>query len=121
MSSIKKKCHMKLYLIFLLCLVFPESGLSQNADGMISRPKDKSSTHNTKIKKENKNSNKVIFDFASDFVDGLSKVELNGKWGLIDTTGCMAISCKYEDVSSYISEGLIHAQQKRRCGHSIQI
>ena len=90
---------MKLYLIFLLCLVFPESGLSQNADGMISRPKDKSSTHNSGAKTNpilEKQTISCRYDQVGDFSEGLAMVEINGKRGYVDKNGCEVISCKYD-------------------------
>ena len=45
------------------------------------------------------------FDYASDFSDGLARVEINDKSGFVNKTGKMVIPCKYEGASDF-SEGL---------------
>ena len=102
---------MKLYLIFLLCLVFPESGLSQNAGGMINRPQKNRKTNKSEIVVAKKQSgNRFVktftrYDFAGDFSEGFAEVKLNGKYGFIDKTGREVIPCKYEAAGEF-SEGL---------------
>ena len=98
---------MKLYLIFLLCLVFPESGLSQNAGGMINRPQKNRKTNKSGIVVAKKQSdNRIVktftrYDFAGDFSEGFAEVKLNGKYGFIDKTGREVIPCKYDDAESF--------------------
>lgn len=56
----------------------------------------------------NRSGNEVIsrnYDYAYDFVEGLSAVKSNEKWGFIDKDGNTVISCKYDQVDSF-SEGL---------------
>ena len=58
------------------------------------------------------------------FQDGLAAIEKNGKWGFIDKSGKMAISCIYEDVVRYyeqqsvggFSEGLVAVKKNGNWG-----
>ena len=117
---------MRFYFVFLLCLIFSESGLSQNAGGMISRKKSEhneksidstKSTYHRDIKTKSQsnivkqNNGKVKeattpeCDYVSSFSEGLACVERNGKYGFIDMAGKEGIPCKYS-VAGHFREGL---------------
>ena len=112
---------MKLYLIFLLCLVFPESGLSQNAGGMINRPQKNRKTNKSEIVVAKKQSdNRFVktftrYDFAGVFSEGFAAVKLNGKYGFIDKTGREVIPCKY-DYTFKFSEGFAAVELNGKYG-----
>lgn len=56
------------------------------------------------------------WDWLDSFGDGLALVEKNGKWGYINTSGELAISCEW-DVASSFSEGLARVQKDDKCGY----
>ena len=42
------------------------------------------------------------YDYAMRFSEGLASVELNNKWGFIDTTGKIVIPFVYESFSNFV-------------------
>ena len=98
---------MKYHFVFLLCLACSQSGLSQNAGGMINRPQKNRKTNKSGIVVAKKQSdNRFVktftrYDFAGDFSEGFAEVKLNGKYGFIDKTGREVIPCKYDDAESF--------------------
>lgn len=49
------------------------------------------------------------YDFVGDFNVGKSKVNMGGKWGLIDATGKEIVPCKYDSIYDDFSAGLYYA------------
>lgn len=47
---------------------------------------------------------------------GLCPVQVNGKWGYINTTGNVAIPCVYEDAYNFKNEGVAVVKQKGKYG-----
>ena len=98
---------MRFYFVFLLCLACSQSGLSQNAGGMINRPQKNNRINKLEKSKSNiatlKNSNSLIaqFEGAYGFSEGLASVCHNRKWGYIDNTGHVAIPFKYESAGAF--------------------
>ena len=47
-----------------------------------------------------------MYDYVLEFYEGLARVELNGKYGLVDKTGKQVIPCNYDN--AYFSDDLIN-------------
>lgn len=58
----------------------------------------------------------IIYEYATDFVEGLSIVSKQSKWGFIDTTGAEAIPIQYDEVTSF-SEGLALVSKNGKYGY----
>ena len=57
----------------------------------------------------------AIYNYASDFSEGLALVRLNGKFGIVDKTGREIIPPKYDEVR-YFSEGLAKVKLNDKYG-----
>lgn len=59
--------------------------------------------------------NELIFDNAKDFIKDLACVEINGKWGIIDTKGELVVDFIYEDLN-YQGDNLYTAKLNDKYG-----
>jgi hypothetical protein len=48
----------------------------------------------------------LIFDHCGTFKEGYAPVKLKGLWGFIDTSGQIAVPCKYTKLTRFNSKGL---------------
>jgi hypothetical protein len=58
----------------------------------------------------------AVYDEIGPFSEGLAPVEVNGKWGFIDTKGNMVIPAVYDSAGSF-SEGLAQVKVNGKWGY----
>lgn len=60
--------------------------------------------------------NEIIFDNAKDFINNLACVEINGKWGIINTKGDLVLDFIYEDLNGQQGENTYTAKLNGKYG-----
>lgn len=60
--------------------------------------------------------NGMIFDNAKDFINDLAYVEINGKWGIINTQGELVVDFVYENLNCQQGENTCTAKLNGKCG-----
>jgi hypothetical protein len=57
-----------------------------------------------------------LYENVGDFNEGYAAVQLNNKWGFIDKSGKVVITCKYDN-KSYFHEGFALVEQNEKYGY----